>query len=181
MYNENSKLQVVNLWGGPGAGKSLNAAGLFNIMKRKYIQVELVTEYAKDLVWSQRNNMFTEQDYIFAKQHHRLRRLVNKVSYAITDSPLAMGLLYLPKDYPKTFAPFVKEVFNSYLNVNIFIQRNHPYDPNGRNQSEEESKIIDQEIRRFLTSNGIPFYDIISSDNTSEEIFNLLTSENIIK
>ncbi len=39
------------MFGGPGTGKSTSAAGLFFKMKLAQMEVELVTEYAKDLVW----------------------------------------------------------------------------------------------------------------------------------
>ena len=45
-------LKVINLWSGPGGGKSTTAAGLFNIMKHMRLDVELVTEVAKDRVYA---------------------------------------------------------------------------------------------------------------------------------
>ena len=173
-YEDNKKLTVFNFWAGPGAGKSLNAAGLFNLMKKDYKSVELITEYAKDLVWSERNNMFTEQDYIFAKQNHRLRRLVGKVEYAITDSPLALGMLYLPKDYPPSFKQFALDVYNTYNNVNIYLNRNHPYQSKGRNQTEEEAKVVDEKCLEFLDELGLEYISITSGDNTQQEIYDIL-------
>jgi len=41
------KTKVINLFAGPGAGKSTTAAGLFAEMKRANVDVELVTEYVK--------------------------------------------------------------------------------------------------------------------------------------
>ncbi len=42
---------VVNLLGGPGSGKSTTAADVFARLKWQDINCELVTEFAKDLVW----------------------------------------------------------------------------------------------------------------------------------
>lgn len=39
----------VNLYGGPGSGKSTTAAGVVSQLKLLSINAELVTEYAKDL------------------------------------------------------------------------------------------------------------------------------------
>lgn len=47
-------MKVINLFGGPGIGKSTLAAGLFEHMKIAGFNVELVNEYAKDMVWEQR-------------------------------------------------------------------------------------------------------------------------------
>lgn len=173
-YSDNNKLTVINLWGGPNSGKSTNAAGLFHLMKLEYISSELVTEYAKALVWSERGNMFTEQDYIFAKQNHALRRLVGKVKFAITDSPLALSVPYIPSDYPTSFKAFVLDVFNTYNNINIYIKRRHRYDPVGRNQTEEQAKQIDVELKQVLEKYKIPHITVESSENTSKEIFEIL-------
>lgn len=42
----------INLFAGPGTGKSTTAAGVFFEMKRSGMSVEYVTEYAKSLVFS---------------------------------------------------------------------------------------------------------------------------------
>ena len=46
-------MKVINLFAGPGTGKSTTAAGLFYKMKSKGYMVELVTEFAKDLVYQE--------------------------------------------------------------------------------------------------------------------------------
>jgi predicted ATPase len=63
----NKQLKVINLYGGPGTGKSTTAAALFALMKREGYNVELVTEFAKDLVWTERNKELGDQIYIFGK------------------------------------------------------------------------------------------------------------------
>ena len=85
-------MKIINLIGEPSAGKSTIAAELFAKMKKAGYNVELVTEYAKDMVWENRNEMFSHQDYIFAKQNRRLARLNGKVDYVITDAPLILSL-----------------------------------------------------------------------------------------
>jgi adenylate kinase family enzyme len=39
--------KVINLFGGPGCGKSTLAARIFSILKLKDISCELINEYAK--------------------------------------------------------------------------------------------------------------------------------------
>lgn len=48
---EEEKTIVVNLIGSPGTGKSTIASELFAKMKWEGFDVELVSEYAKELVW----------------------------------------------------------------------------------------------------------------------------------
>jgi hypothetical protein len=58
---------VVNLYGGPGTGKSRTAALLFATMKQRGVNCELATEYAKDVVWEGRESLLSDQIYLFAK------------------------------------------------------------------------------------------------------------------
>jgi ATP:corrinoid adenosyltransferase len=54
-------MKVINLWAGPGAGKSTTASGLFYLMKTADMQVELVTEYAKDMTWEGRHEVLQDR------------------------------------------------------------------------------------------------------------------------
>ena len=172
-------MKVINLFGGPGTGKSTTAAGLFHLMKLQSMEVELVTEYAKDLVWAERHPMFTEQDYIFAKQNHRLRRLRGKVDWVVTDSPIILGHFYMPEDFPgkEPFCQFVNEMFNSYDNINIFLVRDKEYNPNGRNQTEDEAKVIDQRIVEFLSENDTSYHTILANEYAPKGILEIILPE----
>ena len=143
---------VINLYGGPGAGKSTTRALLFAEMKKAGLNVEEVTEYAKDMVWEERSNIFTDQLYILAKQNRRLLRLVGKVDYVITDSPLMLNSIYLTDGpYSAKLDELITEVSDSYSNINIYLKRAHEYQPLGRNQTEEEAKDIDNQILDLLS------------------------------
>ena len=119
------KTTVINLIGSPGTGKSTIAAELFAKMKWLGFDVELVSEYAKELVWEQRHETFKNELYLFAKQHHRLFRLKGKVKFIITDRPLILSLFYNGKygDGSENFKNLVLEEVNKFDNVNIFLHR----------------------------------------------------------
>ena len=72
---------VINLFGGPGVGKSTTASQLFANLKWSNINCELVREYAKDKVWENSLELLDNQLYVFAKQHHRQYILNEKVEY----------------------------------------------------------------------------------------------------
>ena len=55
---------IINLFAGPGAGKSTGAAFIFSKLKMLGIDAELVTEFAKDKVWEQNKEAFKCQFYI---------------------------------------------------------------------------------------------------------------------
>ena len=90
----NKKTLVVNLFSGPGAGKSTIAAELFAKLKWEGIDCELVTEFAKELVWEQRHDTFRNQIYIFGKQHQMVFRVLGKVDVVVTDSPFILSAVY---------------------------------------------------------------------------------------
>ena len=94
-----NKLKVINLFAGPGAGKSTTRAGLFYLMKQNRYNVEETTEYAKDLTRDKDVSILSDQLYILAKQNRKLNRLQGKVDYALTDAPLLLNVHYTPIDY----------------------------------------------------------------------------------
>lgn len=168
-------MKVINLFGAPSSGKSTTAAGLFFLMKREGINCELVTEYAKKLVWEERKLTFNDQLYITSKQNHELEVLNGKVDYAISDSPLMLGIIYA-RNYRglSTYEPFVHQLFKSYNNLNFFINRVKPYSPIGRNQTEGESDIVAKEIRNLLIKYEIPFINFNGDDDAPSKIFKVI-------
>lgn len=155
---------VINLFGGPGAGKSTAALGLAYELKKRWASVELVNEFAKELVWADSAHLLSQQNYVFAHQEHRLNRLVNKVEIAITDSPLLLSAFYAPPEYPVAFKQSVFDFFQSYQNINIFVERSHEYAAEGRIQNQEEADALAESMKRFLSDNGIPYYSITAND-----------------
>jgi len=133
------QMKVLNIFGGPGTGKSTTAAGLFYHMKSVGIECELIQEYAKDLTWERRYNILEDQIYVFAKQQRRIARLVeHNLDWVITDSPIPLGLVYVkPNTLGDNFSNLVMEVFNRYENYNFLLSRNVQYNPVGRNQERQ--------------------------------------------
>jgi nicotinamide riboside kinase len=178
--------QVINLYGGPGTGKSTTAAGLFAKMKQAGLKVELVREYAKDLVYDGRHNIIQDdQLYIFAKQNRRMRMLHDHVDYIITDSPLFLSVVYgkLYENMSYTFSELILEYYKKYDNINIFITRNleeHSYQKYGRDQTQVEAIKIDESIKNDLYAYGIPYNKFNYSNNELvDKIFELITLSNM--
>lgn len=150
------KTLVINLFGGPGCGKSTIAAELFATLKKQGYEVELVTEYAKDKVWEESYKTLENQIYVFGKQLHRMWRLKDKVEFIITDSPLLLSIIY-DKNKDEDLKNLIVTTFNSFDNINIVINRSTVYNQNGRYQNEEQANEIDKEIKELLVSRDIPF------------------------
>lgn len=174
---DNESLIVLNMFGGPGAGKSTTAAGVFALMKEAGMSVELVTEFAKDATWEERHNLLAVQEYILAEQNLRLRRLVGKVQFAVTDSPLLLSTIYTDIDYPVSFRWFVEDMFNSYSNFNFLIKRTKPYVQIGRNQDEDQARRIDAQIASTLSRLGHKTSIVIGDGTAKTVIFDFVQRE----
>lgn len=147
---------VVNLFSGPGTGKSTVAAEVFSKMKWAGINCEYAPEYAKDVVWEKAYSLLDFQIHIFGQQHHRINRLLGKVDVVITDSPLLLSLVYGTKETPE-FRAFVLAEFNKMNNLNYFLIREKPWNPRGRTQTEARARGIDTEVLTMLDSNSIQY------------------------
>jgi len=161
---------ILELYGGPGTGKSTTAAGLFYKLKSLGIDCELVREYAKDLVWEERKLEFDNQFIIFGKQLKKIVSCYGKVDILITDSPLLLGGYYFKVNKNSGYSQEVikalmKETAAQFNSEHIFLQRAKKYNPNGRLQTESEAKNIDHEIKGYLDDLGIS-YSIVVADET---------------
>ncbi len=159
---------VVNLIGGPGSGKSTCASGIFYKLKQSGINCELALEFAKDKVWEDSIKVLDDQLYIFGKQYHKLFRLKDKVDVIITDSPLLVSILY-NKTPSKYFDDLVVEQYNTFNNMLFFINRPDSYQTEGRLQTVNDAKTIDNETKCMLKDNNIPYTEI-SCENAVERI-----------
>lgn len=172
--------QIINLYGGPGTGKSTTAAHTFALLKHQGINCELVTEYAKDKVWEDSLEVLGNQIYVFGKQYHRIYRLLDKVDYIITDSPLLLSIHYA-KAHGPLFKGLVYEVYNSMKNIDIFLERQKKYQAIGRLQTEEEAKVIDKEIRNILDSYVPKKYHVFPANfSTPEIIVSMITKKGYV-
>ena len=152
---------AVNLFSGPGSGKSTGAAWIFAKLKMAGVNAELVTEFAKDKVWEKNNEALSNQIYIFAKQYYRVTRCAGKVDVVITDSPLFLSPFYnKDPDIDEPLKELVSRIVAKYDNLNYFIRRVKKYNPIGRLQTEAESNEYSLHIKDMMKSFGIKFREI---------------------
>lgn len=175
-FIKTSKPLVINLFGGPGCGKSTTASRIFSHLKMNGYKCELVTEFAKDLTWRKNFKELSNQIYVFGEQHNRLHQLKNEVEVIVTDAPLLLSLIYSPKDLLPYLEPLVLHEINKFDNLNILLSRTKKYMQYGRSQSEDEAKQIDNITKNILEKFNINYnnfnYPIDEKLNELLEIIN---------
>lgn len=169
---------VINLWAGPGAGKSTIAAELFAELKWAGHKAELVTEYAKELHWEGSFDVQKNQTKLLGEQYHRQWRLLNKVDFIVTDSPLLLGLVYA--QYHNLMQPVQEAILKHFLqfnNVNFFIRRRKGYAEYGRSQTETEAIDLDRKIENTLRTFNLQFEYIDGDRTAAKRIYNILAKD----
>ena len=178
--------KIINLFGGPGIGKSSIAAGLTHALKRKHITVDAPYEFPKILAWDNNTQAIKDQLYVLANQHRGIVKSYGKVKYIVLDSPIFLSLIYKgqygnddsypQRLYDKLFDDFILNLFNKYDNINIVLNRSLEGEHNNveRYQDLTESIKIDNKIIEELNANNISFYSVDMDDNTVDNIMKIL-------
>lgn len=176
--------KIVNLFGGPGIGKSSIAAGLTYKLKKKHITCDNPYEFPKILAWDENHSAIRDQLYVLANQHRGIVKSYGKVDYIILDSPILLSLTYRnyykSNEYPatlygNTFDKMVLEIFNQYDNINILLERGEGnHNEKERYQTLEQSKELDKAIELSMISNNIPYYVVKVGDNTLKDILKII-------
>ena len=152
------KTLVVNLFGGPGTGKTTGMAYIFAKLKMAGVDAEMVTEFAKELTWEKRQITLSDQLYILGKQQKKHNVLSGQVQVVITDSPILLSLYY-GKDLTNSFKDVVIETHEKFWNYNVFLKRIKPYNTNGRSQTEDQAKQIDVDLKEILKGHSYVEFD----------------------
>jgi nicotinamide riboside kinase len=168
---------VINLTGGPGTGKSTLCAQLFYLLKSQDIDVEMATEYVKDLVFEESFKKIENQIYIFGKQHNRLYRLKNKVKVIITDSPLLNSIVYYTGNNPH-FESLVIWEFNQMNNFTLYLERSFEYVENGRMQSIDGAKKVDEIYKDLLDKYNIEYVSLRSTYDVDQIVQSIIDKMN---
>ena len=171
--------KIINLFGAPGSGKSTVASGLFYELKLKGLNVELCSEWIKQKLYEGSPYPFKDQLYTSAKQNKKLREMLGKVDYIISDAPLLMGLVYQSSE-PPIFNKLLLEYFNNYDNVNFFLERRHKYFSEGRIQTEQESDEVGMLVKSKLDEHNIKYIQLQSTEAV-DRIIQILNTLGIIK
>lgn len=176
--------KIINLFAGPGAGKSSIASGLTYKLKKRHITCDNPYEFPKLLAWDENHSAIRDQLFVLANQHRGIVKSYGKVDYIILDSPILLSLtyrnVYKSKEYPailygEIFDKLVLDIYNQYDNINIFLKRSEGmHNDNERYQNLQESIELDNVIENSLIENNLPYHTIDVNGNTVKSILKLI-------
>jgi len=175
--------KLINLFGGPGIGKSSIANGITYKLKKKHISCNNPYEFPKKLAWDHNIPAISDQLYVFANQHRGIAECYGKVDYIVIDSPILFSTIYhhyYTEGYPAGFygQPFhdlVLDLHSRYDSINILLERGDSIHNNDeRFQKLEQSIEIDKLCKKILDDNDIPYHTIKVGPKTVKKVMKLL-------
>lgn len=167
------KKLCINWFGGPAIGKTTVSAEFFTELKKFELDVEIVSEFAKDVILEGRPQALQHQWYILANQAYRIWCAYNAMDVVLVDSPILLGPVYDKEASPALLA-LCLENHHKYNNLNIVLSRNPTFEHSmaGRVHSLTESISVDNRIVRTLDEHGISY--IRYDEYGKERILNLI-------
>lgn len=142
--------RCLNIYAGPGVGKSSVMASIYAELKQCALNVEMAPEYAKELVLL---GLECDQEEIFEVQSRRIS-VARKVDFVVTDSPLLQQLIYA--DNPGLRQRILAE-YQLYDNLDILLLRSPTiaYDARGRYADLATALTVAREVHDMLLAAGI--------------------------
>lgn len=127
------------------------------------VKAELVTEFAKDLVWENNMCALANQIYVFGNQYYRMKR-VSGVEVLVVDSPLLLTSVYDSEQYGRMhelLRDLAYEAYCTFDNMDYFIKReDEVFEEWGRVHTSDSSLILDSCIRGVLSLHNVKICDI---------------------
>jgi len=160
----------INIYGGPGVGKSTLAALLFGWLRQQGFQAELVQEWVKNWAYIGRQMQSFDYVYTFAQQLHTEDRLLQAgVNIIVTDSPVYLQCMYALHKRMKAANELwriAKRFEKEYPSVNFLMDRaqSDTYEQGGRYENLVQAVGMDRFIETCLNDWHVPFTHIVSDD-----------------
>jgi nicotinamide riboside kinase len=150
---------VVNIFGGPGTGKSTLASALFCALKQRHIETACPEEHAKLAIWSSQSWLLDHQPIILGRTWETIYALLDKVDVIIVDSPILLCSVYARDREPMCFHQMVSDIHKRTHRINLLIERDAKigYSTNGRRETEREARVVDERIVGTLDAFNEPF------------------------
>jgi len=159
----------INLYSGPGAGKSTLALWLTCELRKAGVFTEFVDEWIKRWAYEKRKIEGWDQYVVFNNQLEKEEFFLRRGVSIVSDSPLIMQMAYMKKYGHERFIPLCLPAAllfeEDFPSVNIFLDRGKlPYDTTGRWESYEEALEMDKQIKSIMEHNLKDFYEFETTD-----------------
>lgn len=171
-------IRRVNLYGGPGMGKSLTAAELYACYGKLGHSVEHVKEVIKLAAYRGEFPKSYQPLKIFSLQIDAEDGFLEHVQFIVTDSPIHLNVAY-NKFYGFEGWEEMLSLANKWEAkmpaYHILMKRKWPYQTAGRYQDEKAAVFLDSFISDFVEQH-LPA-DRVFHDLTLQEILNLMRKD----
>lgn len=169
----------INLFGGPGVGKSILAASIYAFLARKGHQIELVREYIKNWCYLDRHCQGVDQVYVFSKQLHQEDILLRNGVSIVTDSPLWLNAAYTHRygvPGASSLDDLCRNMDSQYPALNLRLSRTVSYQKLGRYEDFEAALNMDRFLDTYLGENKVEclIVDPQDTDGVYTQIENVL-------
>ena len=161
----------INIYGGPGVGKSTLAARIYSDLRRRFVNVELIQEVVKQYVYAGRTLKPWDYVHTFGQQFEAEHLpLSSGVKTIVSDSPLFLQCIYAFENDSPVYAQLVDicRMFDEeYPVFNLLALRSGttPYETLGRWQDRKEAEEVDKTVREHLDRHLIDYTPINPMDD----------------
>ena len=123
LANKGGKMSLlINIFGAPKSGKTTMMASITTFLKLRGAKCEMAPDFPKEVLYEERFSLLQRQLYILAVQEKRIYDLYKFSDVVVTDCPILHSVVY-NHDQCKTLHPYIKELHESYNNLNIMMRR----------------------------------------------------------
>lgn len=169
---------VINIFGGPGSGKTTLAARLFYALKTAGVEASQPEEHAKLAIWANQPWLLDEQVVLLGRTWETIHALSDKVDVIIVDSPILLCSVYARDREPAAFHSYVAHLHRRTDRLNLLLERDTRmgYSTNGRRETAHEALVVDQRIMDALDTHGERFIETGRSDTDVEALVDLVVA-----
>lgn len=149
---------IINLFGAPGSGKTTCAVELLTKLKKygkktgKPFTVEIVSERAKEVCWTDVSLTPLLQKTFFFEQFNREMALHGSVDFIVTDAPTLVNIFYnWLSESGYAWCDDIERIKRSRVNsLDFFLALDGHFDQAGRWESEGEAYDVERKMKEFV-------------------------------
>lgn len=176
---------MLNLWAGPGTGKSTTAAVVFHLLKVAGVKCEICFEFAKELTYLGRREELRDQVWVSATQEHRHWILHDKVDVIISDSPTGMGRAYAKQwndgDLVTRMARQARARYKGHIDILLTRDPRREFQAYGRKErtleeAKQKDRLVEAVMRHTLGPDAI-IKTLPATPDAGKVLFNLVRTE----